>query len=114
MVFSDRKPGKVKKLSQKALDKLLEEMGGIEKFREEFARHERDFEFLNYHHKELLEKYPDKWVAVYDVKVVGVHEDFLALLEQLKKEGIPTNKTIIWFMDTDPKPLILSKQGVAA
>jgi len=111
MVFNNRKPGKVKKLSQKELDKLLENMGGIEKVLEDFARHERDVEFFEYHHKELLEKYPDKWVAVYDVEVIDTDKDFFALLDHLKEKGIPTNKTVIHFMDTDPKPLILVQQG---
>ena len=114
MVFSDGRPRKVRKLSQKELDKLLEEMGGKEKVLEDFARHERDVEFFEYHHRKLLEKYPDEWVAVYDVGVVDTDKDFLVLLDRLKEKGIPTDKTVIYFMDTDPKPLILVQQGVAA
>jgi len=103
----------MRQLSQKELDKLVEELGGEEKLMEGFARHRRDVEFFEYHHKELLEKYPDKWVAVYDVKVVDTDKDFLVLLARLKEKGIPTNKPIIHFMDTDPKPWILVQQGVA-
>jgi|GEM_PF-946327 len=113
MVFSDGKSGGVRKLSQEELDKLSEEMGGKEKIQEDLARHSRDFDFFEHHSKELLEKYPDEWVAVYDIKVVDTDKDFLVLLARLKEKGIPTNKTIIHFMDTDPKPLILVQQGVA-
>jgi len=113
MVFSDRGPRKARELNQKELDKLLEELGGKEKVMEDFARHKRDVDFFQYHYQELLEKYPDKWVAVYNAEVVGTNKDFIALLDCLKEKKIPTNETIIYFMDTRPKPLILVQQGVA-
>ena len=114
MVFSNRKSGEVKKLSQKEIDKLLEEMGGKEKVLEDFARHRRDVEFFEYHGEELLKEYPNEWVAVYNVEVVDTDKDFFVLLDRLEEKGIPTNKTVIHFMDTNPKPLILVQQGVAA
>ena len=114
MVFSNRISRKIRPLSQKETDKLIEELGGKEKFLAEFERHRKDFEFLNSHCKELKEKYPDYWVAVHYEKVVDVNKDFFTLLSELAKEGVPRNEAIIWFLDTNPKPLILSTQGVAA
>jgi len=113
MVFSDREPERVERLSQKEIDELIEKMGGKEKILYDFARFKRDCEFIEYHHEELLKKYPNEWVAVYDVEVIDTDKDFLALLRRLKQKGAPTNKMVIRFMDTDPKPLILTLQGAA-
>lgn len=87
MVFSNGRPRKVRQLSQKELDKLVEELGGTEKLMESFARHKRDIEFFEYHHKELLKKYPNEWVAVYNVKVADTDKDFFVLLSRLKEKG---------------------------
>lgn len=114
MVFSDGRLGRVRRLSQKELDKSLEELGGKEKFLEDSARHGRDVEFFEYHREELLEKHPDEWVAVYDVEVVDTGKDFLTLLSRLEEKGIPTSEAVIHFMDTDPKPFILVRQGAAS
>jgi len=113
VVFNNRKPRTVRPLSKKDLDKLVEEFGGVEKIMEDFAHHNRDVDFFENHGREFLEKYPNEWVAVYNEEIVGTNKDFFVLLNLLEKKGLTASKAIVHFMDTDPKPLILSKQGVA-
>ena len=47
------------------------------------------------HYEELLEQYPEKWVAIYNQKVVGTDSDGRQLLISLKKEGFPLRKVLV-------------------
>lgn len=42
---------------------------------DEDVQFERDSEWLSFHYKELQAKYPNKYVAVLDERVVGVGDD---------------------------------------
>ena len=53
-----------------------------------------DWEFLDAHYTELLEKYPEQWVAVVDKRVVGVAPDLDRLLIRLKPMGLPKNRIV--------------------
>ena len=53
-----------------------------------------DCEFLDAHYDELLEKYPERWVAVVDKRVVGADPDLDRLLTRLKPMGLPRNRIV--------------------
>jgi hypothetical protein len=44
-------------------------------------------EWLNDHRKELRQQYPDRYVAVFDRKVVSQNEDFQIVLSALRKKS---------------------------
>lgn len=66
------------------------------------AHYNQDRDFLEGRRKELTEKYPDWWVAVYSLRVVGVNKSFARLLRSLQKNGVPTGQTVIDCMYTKP------------
>ena len=113
MVFDFGESGRVEKFTQEELKKLLEEPGEKERISERLAYQRRNFEFFEKHAKELLKKYPDEWVAVYNEEVVGSDKDFLVLLGRLTKAGMSTAKVIIQLIETNPTSRILLEQGVA-
>ena len=51
--------------------------------------------FFDEMYHEFLERYPEKWVAVYRKEVVGVDEDFMRLLKSLKASGYQLTRLAI-------------------
>jgi Family of unknown function (DUF5678) len=55
----------------------------------------------------LLKKYPKQWVALYGGKVRASAKSLDEVLSKLKKQHVPANQTIVWYMDTSGRHLIL-------
>ena len=68
---------------------------------------DRNGRFLSKHYRDLLAKYPNRWVAVYGEEVVAVSRSHKALLKQLDKLGCRRNGSVTQFLDTDPPLWIL-------
>jgi len=56
---------------------------------QELDRLRQDALYLDQHRDELLQRYPDRWVAVYHREVVGTARNLQRLVLQLKRKGIP-------------------------
>jgi hypothetical protein len=100
--------------TEKEMAEIIEKCGGVKEILAGFARFKRDTDYFEAHFPELLDKYPNKWVAVHGAKVVGTGKDLSRLLGRLKKKGIPTNETVIHFLNPNPKPLILLQIGATS
>jgi hypothetical protein len=74
---------------------------GVERFT-------RDGLYLDQHRQELLERYPDQWVAVYNQEVVGAAKDPKQLVRQLKRRGIPPGETYWERLSTEEEVWILA------
>lgn len=96
--------------NQKLLDDacaMIDEMGGpgaliddLEEFRKLHARMTREY-------PRLLQKYPNKWVAMGKDGVVAAGATRTQVLEAVDRRGIARSETVVEFMDTDPPVLIL-------
>ena len=62
--------------------------------RTELRLFREDWEFIDAHHYDLLENYPEQWVAVVDKKVVGADPDLDRLLTRLEPMGLPKNRIV--------------------
>ena len=100
--------------TEKEMAEIIEKCGGMEEIMAGFARFKRDTDYFEAHFAELLKKYPNKWVAVHGAKVVGTSKDLSRLLSRLRKKGVPTNETVIHFLNPNPKPLILLQIGATS
>lgn len=69
--------------------------------------HLRNVRWYEAHHSELLEQYPDQWVAILDQRVVEVADDAYALIDQLRERGIPPTQPLRRELSTNPKILIV-------
>jgi len=67
----------------------------------------RTGQFLSSNERRLLKKYPDQWVALYDGKVRASAESFDEVISKLEQQQVPPNQSIIWYMDTSGRKLIL-------
>ena len=70
-------------------------------------KHLKNVEWYGAHYWELLEKYPDKWVAILDQRVVGAADDGFELIDQLRDKGIPPSQPLRRHLATEPKLLIV-------
>lgn len=99
-----------RKMSNKALEKLVESLGGVDEIRKGFERHRKDSEYFEEHSKEFLRDYKEEWVAVYNCKVVGHNKDFLELIGELSKEE--RENSVIHLITTRRMTWILSNNLV--
>ena len=73
---------------------------------QELARSRADALYLEEHREELIEQYPDRWVAIYNLQVVGAAKDPRRLVKQLERKGIPPGDTY-WQYLTDKDELLI-------
>jgi len=74
----------------------------------DMKRFREDSIFIEQHEDELKEKYPNKWIAVLNRKVVNVNDDFDSLLDNLKKHDIHPGDCVIEFLSTSEEIWILT------
>ena len=74
---------------------------------QELKRFRNDALYFQQHRRELLARYPDRWVAVYNRQVVGNAADPRRLLSQLKREGIPPSQVYWEHLSTKEELLIV-------
>ena len=55
----------------------------------------------------LVDRYPDKWVGVWQGEVRAAEDDLDILLKVLDKNHVPRSETAIRFIEADPETLIL-------
>ena len=80
--------------------------GNMSSYRLEDDPHYQDVLFLEAHWNELLEQYPDKWIAILNKKVVASAEDRPSLNPLLRAKGLQSRGALIREMETNPKPWI--------
>ncbi|MBM2827260.1 MAG: hypothetical protein HW403_1324 [Dehalococcoidia bacterium] len=75
---------------------------------QEIERYRKDALYFEENREEFLRLYPERWVAVYEQKMVGVAKHLPQLINSLKKKGLPSNHTFIEYLSTNEATLILS------
>ena len=62
---------------------------------------------MNDERANLMETYPDKWVAMSEHGVVAIADDLSGVLAEVDGKGIDRADVFTEFLDTDPPELIL-------
>jgi hypothetical protein len=62
---------------------------------------------LSSKHPRLIQKHPKEWVGLYDGKVRATTRSLRALLSKLKQQGLAPSQTVIRYIDTSGRKLIL-------
>ncbi len=73
----------------------------------ELRRFSRDVDYYQAHREDLLSKYPDQWVAIFNQRVVGAHSDYERLLDQLEENHVPLGRVFIELATRKDELLIL-------
>ena len=73
----------------------------------EFDQFQKDIEYSETHREELLNQYPEQWIAVLKRKVVGHASDVYELLDELRERGIPTERVVLRHLTRQEELFIL-------
>jgi hypothetical protein len=73
----------------------------------ELQRFKKDTAYYEAHQDELLEKYPEQWVAIYNQKVVGASSDYEELLDYLQAKGYSVGHVLVQHLTRHDELLIL-------
>jgi hypothetical protein len=74
---------------------------------EDLERFNADMLYFDRHRQELLEKYPEHWVAIYKQQVAGASKDQKRLIRQLDRKGIPPARAFVDYLTDRDELLIL-------
>ncbi len=69
-----------------------------------------DSEYFSTHYTELVEQYPEQWVAIYHKNVVGSSDDHYALLDTLQEKAVPLEDVVIEHVTRDEELWILAAE----
>ncbi len=61
---------------------------------DDLDRFTADALYVQEHRQELLQKYPERRIAVYNQEVIGAAKNLPGLLKQVKRRGIPPARSI--------------------
>ena len=81
--------------------------GGEEAIELRIRRFGEDILYLQSLRHELLRKYLDNWVAVYEKSLVAHGKRASELRRQLLTKGIPANEAVIGFIASERKAMLL-------
>lgn len=73
----------------------------------ELQRFQKDAQILSSEHHQLIERYPNRWIAVYDGKVRAHARTLNALISKIERQGFPRDHVIIRYIDRSERTLIL-------
>ena len=79
----------------------------MEDHQAELQQFHRDVEYYRAHWEQLLDQYPEQWVAIFDEQVVGADRDAYRPLANLRERGIPTEKALVKYVTAKDDILIL-------
>lgn len=68
---------------------VLESIARENELRESATVLRESQDFLESHREELLQRYPDQWIAVYKQEIVGVDKELRSLVRKLRISGTP-------------------------
>jgi len=78
-----------------------------QQIQQELDHYRNDALYFEHHRQELLRRYPERWIAVYDQQVVGTAKRLPQLLKQLEKRGLPRGRVFIEHVSAKEDLLIL-------
>lgn len=79
---------------------------------QELEQFRSDAQYLEDHREELLEQYPERWVAIYNQQVVGAAKDAKRLKRQLERKGIPASRVFREYLTKKEELLILASASL--
>jgi hypothetical protein len=82
-------------------------VGDPAEMRKRMRKFEEDSDFFFEMETELLAKHPDRWVGVYNKTVLAVEDSLEAVLDELRRLGVPTGQAVIEFLCSNPPKMIL-------
>jgi hypothetical protein len=89
------------------MQNMVAQAGGEEVIELRIRRFEEDFRYLQSLWYELMRKYLNQWVAVYEKSLVAHGKTISELRKKLTIKGIPQNEAVIDFVASERKAMLL-------
>jgi hypothetical protein len=86
---------------------IREQFGDPADVARELKAFSRSARSLDMQFPDLVKRYPEQWVAVFDGKVRAHGPTFEAVMDKIVQEGLPRDRTIVCFMDKGERVMIL-------
>ncbi len=71
-------------------------------------RFQRDIDYYEAHREELLDRYPEQWVAVFNEQVVSTAPTVEQVLRGLSAKGVPPGQGLVEHLTRHDELLILA------
>lgn len=89
-------------------DEALRHLGGTaEEVASGLVEYTDAARLLSSNHPRLIDEHPHQWVGVYKGRVAASGKNLKSLMAQLESAGISPQQTIVRFIDTEERTLIL-------
>src|SRR6185295_14167700 len=85
---------------------ILEQIGDPADVVRALRRFRRSANSLSKQYRELANRYPGQWVAVFDGKVRAHGATFEAVMHKIDQEGLPREHALVRFIDNDDRIMI--------
>jgi hypothetical protein len=92
---------------------ILKLIGDPVELRRHMEQYDRSCDAFQDQYPELLQKYPDRWVAFFNGVLVATGESFNPLLERLRGLGIDPGHTYVRFIWSKPVDIFLQNIGAS-
>jgi hypothetical protein len=73
----------------------------------ELARFQRDIAYFEAHREDLMARYPEEWIAIYNEAVVGAAAELESLLFTLREHRVPPEAALVKHLSRNEDVLIL-------
>ena len=93
--------------TQEEIESIFDQFGGAEAMREGLRKFEDACIRLNDEYDSLLERFPNKWVAMNHEGTVFVGDTLEGLFAEFESQGVSREGFNIEFLDPDPGILLL-------
>lgn len=87
--------------------RILQEVGGVKVLRERQDEFHQAVLRLEKERTALMEKYPDKWIAVGKAGVLAVADSMEEVFAEVESKGLNGSEFEVEFLDSTPPDLIL-------
>jgi hypothetical protein len=94
-------------MTTSALKEAIASAGGIQKFNNRFNEYCKNDQFIHDNFIDLLQKYNDKWIVVYNGKLQLYSKNWQTVMSKVKKNGFPSEEVAIQFISDKPREMIL-------
>ena len=74
---------------------------------QELERFRKDALYVNEHWEELTARYPDRWIAVYEERLVADAKNPSQLRSKLLKKGVPPGEAYRRYLSTKEEDLLI-------
>ena len=86
---------------------VIENLGGAQELVDGIREYSEIVARMRSERASLMEKYPDRWIAIGKDGVLAVGDSMEDVFEEVESQGVREADVVVEFLDTDPPLLIL-------